>query len=82
MEMMDRNFVVLKAAKMEDFAVNDIVVCTIFHPMAMADGTFKPDFLSWTGQILSIRDGKYEIWGPNGEQSTVVGKECLKRTRK
>lgn len=63
----------------EKFKVGDDVDCKVFHLSWKVDGSFEPYFLNWQGIILSIKDDKYEIWGPNGDQSTVVGIECLKK---
>lgn len=65
------------------YEVGDEVHCTVFHNTAMADGTFEPNFYSHVGEILTVRpDGKYEVWGPGGEQYQTVGPECLKMHRK
>lgn len=64
------------------FDVGDSVLCTVFYNIEMADGSFEPRFSTHSGIVLSITPKGYEVWGPGGEQSRVVGAECLKLIKK
>lgn len=65
-----------------EFEIGDWVYCTRLISIPKIDGTSEPAFFTHEGQILSIKSNGYEVWGPGGEQSVVVGSECLKLSPK
>lgn len=60
------------------FKVGELVRCTVFRPIPDASGKLDPQFSSHIGEVLAILpDGRYEVWGPGGEQSQKVSVDCL-----